>query len=187
MNLLIRNARKHDKAAFQQLMEQEGASMYKVATAILKNDEDVADAMQETVLTCWEKIDTLKKDTYFRTWLTRILINHCNAIYRQRTRAVPEETIEETWFQETGYANVEWKNFLNGLEEKYRTVIMLYYVEGFKTREIAQILDMNENTVRGRLATARKKLEASYKNDGKTARMVKFEKRTALCAAERRA
>ena len=139
MNLLIRNARKHDKAAFQQLMEQEGKSMYKVAKAILKNDEDVADAIQET------------------------------------------------WFQETGYADVEWKNFLNGLEEKYRTVIMLYYVEGFKTREIAQILDMNENTVRGRLATARKKLEASYNNSRKTARTVKFEKKTAFCSAERRA
>lgn len=187
MNLLIRNARKHDKAAFQQLMEQEGKSMYKVAKAILKNDEDVADVMQETVLTCWEKIDTLKKDHYFRTWLIRILINHCNAIYRQRTRMIPEETIQETWFQETGYADVEWKSFLNGLEEKYRTVIMLYYVEGFKTREIAQILDMNENTVRGRLATARKKLEASYNNSRKTARTVKFEKKTAFCAAERRA
>ena len=52
MNLLIRRARKRDKAAFQQLMEQEGAAIYKVAKAILKNDEDVADAMQETALTC---------------------------------------------------------------------------------------------------------------------------------------
>ena len=63
MNLLVKKARKHDKAAFQQLMQQEGSSMYKIARAILKNDEDVADAMQETALTCWEKIHTLKKDT----------------------------------------------------------------------------------------------------------------------------
>lgn len=161
--------------------------MYKIAKAILKNDEDVADAMQETALACWEKIDTLKKDDYFRTWLTRILINNCTAIYGQRKRMIPEQEIQEVWFQETGYANVEWENFLNGLEEKYRTVIMLYYVEGFKTREIAQILEMNENTVRGRLMTARKKLEASYKRDGKTVRTVRFDKKTAFCAAERRA
>lgn len=86
MNLLIKKARKHDKAAFQQLMEQEGKAMYKVAKTILKNDDDVADAMQETALACWEKLDTLKKDRYFRTWLTRILINNCNAICRQRAR-----------------------------------------------------------------------------------------------------
>ena len=75
MNLLIKKARGHDKAAFQQLMEEQMQSLYKVAKAILKNEEDVADAMQDTVLTCWEKIDTLKKDKYFKTWLIRILIN----------------------------------------------------------------------------------------------------------------
>lgn len=159
MDLLIRKARKHDKAAFQKLMEQEGKAMYKVARAILKNDEDVADAMQETALICWEKIDTLKKDKYFRTWLIRILINNCNALYRQRTKTVADERIPEVLFQESGYANVEWEIFLKCLDEKYRTIIILYYVEGFKTREIAEILQINENTVRGRMATARKRLE----------------------------
>ena len=186
MNLLIKKARKHDKAAFQQLMEQEGKSMYKIARAILKCDDDVADAMQETALVCWEKIDTLKKDKYFKTWMTRILINNCNAIYRQRTRMISEETALEVWSQESGYENVEWANFLNGLDEKYRTVIILYYVEGFKTREIAEILQINENTVRGRLATARKKLEMQYVNDGKPVRKVEFDGQREFCTAERR-
>ena len=175
MNLLIKRARKHDKTAFQQLMEQEGKAMYKIAKAILKNDDDVADAMQETALACWEKINTLKKDRYFRTWLIRILINNCNAICRQRERMIPGEDVPETWFQETGYANAEWKSFLNCLDEKYRTVILLYYVQGFKTREIAEILQVNENTVRGRLVTAREKLEAQYTKDKRAVRKVNFE------------
>lgn len=154
MNLLVRKAKMHDKAAFQQLMEQESKSMYKVAKAILKVDEDVADAMQETALVCWEKIDTLKKDKYFKTWLIRILINNCNTIYRQRKRMLSQEDVPEVEFSEAGYANAEWEIFLNCLEEKYRTIIMLYYVQGFKCREIAHILQMNENTVRGRLAAA---------------------------------
>ena len=166
MDLLIRKARKHDKEAFCQLMEQQGQSLYKIAKAILKNDEDAADAMQETVLMCWEKIDTLKKDKYFQTWLTRILINNCNAICRQRARSAPEENAPEAWTQEDGYANAEWEEFLNCLDEKFRTVIILYYVQGFKTKEIAEILQVNENTVRGRLASARKKLEAQYMRAG---------------------
>lgn len=186
MNLLIRRARKRDKAAFQQLMEQEGAAIYKVAKAILKNDEDVADAMQETALTCWEKIDTLKNDRYFRTWLTRVLINHCNAIYRQRSRMVSEESVPEADFHEAGYANVEWECFMNCLDEKYRTVVMLYYVEGFKTREIAEILQVNENTVRGRLVTARKKMEAQYAEEGKETDTVKSGRQKAVCPVERR-
>ncbi|WP_373218344.1 RNA polymerase sigma factor [Ruminococcus sp. 5_1_39BFAA] len=185
MNLLIRKARKHDKAAFQELMEQQGKAMYKVAKAILKNDEDVADAMQETALTCWEKIDTLKKDKYFQTWLTRILINNCNAIYRQRMKMVSEETVSEAWAQEDGYANAEWENFLNCLDEKYRTVVMLYYVQGFKTREIAEILQINESTVRGRLATARKKLEVQYRGDEKSIRTAGFDDNRTFCMAKR--
>lgn len=185
MNLLVRKARKHDKAAFCQLMEQEGSSMYKIAKAILKNDDDAADAMQETALICWEKIDTLKKDKYFKTWLTRILINNCNAIYRQRARMIAEEAVPEAWFQETGYANAEWEYFLNCLDEKYRTIIILYYVQGFKTREIAEILQINENTVRGRLATARKKMETQYTSNGKEIRKVNFEGQKEFCTAER--
>lgn len=57
------------------LIEQNTKSMYKVAKAILKNDEDVADALQDTILTCWEKIGTLEKNEFFKTWLIRILIN----------------------------------------------------------------------------------------------------------------
>jgi RNA polymerase sigma factor (sigma-70 family) len=186
MNLLIKKARGHDKAAFQQLMEEQMQSLYKVAKAILKNEEDVADAMQDTVLTCWEKIDTLKKDKYFKTWLIRILINHCNAIYRQRTRIVSEESVSEPWIQENGYTDVEWENFLNCLEEKYRVVIMLYYVQGFKTREIAKILEVNENTIRGRLAAARKKLESQYKAEGNIIRTVEFEEKTSYGVVERR-
>ena len=163
MDLLIKKAKKHDKAAFQQLMEQQGRSMYRIAKAILKNDEDVTDAMQETALTCWAKIDTLKNDTYFQTWLTRILINHCNAIYRKRQNFVSEENIPEVQFQEDGYANVEWKEFFNCLDDKFRIVVILYYVQGFKTREIAEILKVNESTVRGRLSRAREKMEAQYK------------------------
>ena len=88
----------------------------------------------------------------------RILINNCNAIYRQRMRSA-QEAVSEAWSHEEGYANVEWESFLSCLNEKYRIIIVLYYVQGFKTREIAEILEVNENTVRGRLVTARKKLE----------------------------
>lgn len=162
MELLVRKARKHDKEAFTRLMEENGKSMYKVAKAILKNDEDVADAMQETVLTCWEKIDTLKKDELFKTWMIRILINKCNAIYRQRKCFVSDDNLPEVPAEEVQYANIEWMELLKCLEEKYRTVIILYYVEGFKVREIACILDVSESTVKGRMADARKQMEKLY-------------------------
>ena len=75
MEKLVQKAKQHDKIAFTVLIEQNTKSMYKVAKAILKNDEDVADALQDTILTCWEKIGTLEKNEFFKTWLIRILIN----------------------------------------------------------------------------------------------------------------
>lgn len=75
MEKLVQKAKQHDKTAFTVLIEQNTKSMYKVAKAILKNDEDVADALQDTILTCWEKIGTLEKNEFFKTWLIRILIN----------------------------------------------------------------------------------------------------------------
>lgn len=75
-----------NKEAFTQLIGQYRNDLYKIGKAILGNDEDIADAMQETILKCWQKLDTLKKAEYFKTWLVRILINNCNEILRQREK-----------------------------------------------------------------------------------------------------
>lgn len=162
MVFLIHKARKHDKEAFVQLMKDCGPGMYKVARAILKDDADIADAMQETALTCWEKIDTLKNDRYFKTWMTRILINHCNGILRSRQRFIEADGFLENRGFEAEYSSVEWKVFLESVDEKYRILLILYYVQGLKTREIAEILGLNESTVRGRLSTARSRIERMY-------------------------
>lgn len=177
MDILIRKAKKHDREAFSQLIKTHTPSMYKAAKAILKNDEDVADAIQETALTCWEKIGTLKKDKYFKTWLIRILINHCNQIYRQRSRNISEVRLPEEGNVEENFAAVEWKEFLQCLDEKYRIVTILYYVEGFKIREIAQILDINEKTVSGRLATARDRMEKQYTHEKPSAVVYRLKER----------
>lgn len=165
MEQLVKKAKNRNKEAFEDLMQIQAQSMYKVAKAILKNDEDVLDAMQETALTCWEKIGTLKQERYFKTWLIRILINHCNEICRQRSHTVLNEVMPEKGRLEESFLNVEWDDFLSGLDRKHRTVVILYYVQGFKTREIAEILKVNESTVRSRLAAARQKMEMLYEKN----------------------
>lgn len=167
MEKLVQKAKQHNKTAFTVLIEQNTKSMYKVAKAILKNDEDVADALQDTILTCWEKIGTLEKNEFFKTWLIRILINKCNVIYRQKVSWVSEEQFPEYSVSENQYTYVEWCQLLECLEEKYRIVIVLYYVEGFKVREIAKILKVSESTVKGRLVTAREKVEKLYQMEGR--------------------
>ena len=61
-----------------------------------------------------------------------------------------------------GYENLEWQEAVKSLDERYRLTVMLYYGEGFKTSEVAAILDIPESTVRTRLARAREKLAEMY-------------------------
>ena len=77
---LLLKARACDGDAFVELMELHKQSMYKVAKAYLKREEDVADAISETILDCFEHLESLRETRYFGTWLVRILINNCNNI-----------------------------------------------------------------------------------------------------------
>lgn len=156
--LLIKRAQKKDTAAFVSLMEQNKAALYKVARGYLSNEEDIADAMQDTILSAYEHIGELKTASYFKTWLTRILINCCIDQMRQRKGLVSIELAQEpsTSGLESDY---EFYELLKALPEDDRMLFLLYYGEGFNAREIAEILDVNENTVRSRLRRGRKKLE----------------------------
>ena len=92
---LVKRSISGDADAFLELMEKNSLAMYKVARGILDNDEDAADAMQDTILTCFEKIHTLKNPEYFKTWMIRILINECNKIYAQNNIKEAAEELKE--------------------------------------------------------------------------------------------
>lgn len=132
---------------------------------IKKAKKGDADAISETILTCWEKLGQLKEEKYFRTWMTRILINKCNDIIRKQERIIFTGEIPEVPSYDPALENLEWKEALNSLEERYRLVMILYYVEGFKTSEIARILDIPESTVRSRMARGRERLADKYGTD----------------------
>ena len=92
---LVLQAKKHDKEAFVKLVGNYQVSMYKTAIAILQNDEDAADAIQETILICWEKIGSLRNAKFFKTWMTRILIHRCYAIYNENKRTVTADNFPD--------------------------------------------------------------------------------------------
>ncbi len=155
---LIEKAKNRDPDAFDMLMRKQLQKMYRIAISMLQNEEDAADAIQETVLKCWLKIGQVRHEQYFETWLTRILINQCNDILRNRKKIIYVEDIPEIVHEDNYFTN-EWKKVLNGLNEKYRVVMELYYVDGFSTREIAGMLHISDVTVRSRMTRGRKQLE----------------------------
>lgn len=159
---IVKRARNKDSEAFIHLMQLHMQSMYRVALAILMNDEDVADAIQETILIVWEKIESLKETRYFKTWMIRILINNC---YDIRKKSLPIVELEE-WKEpvsEDSY-NLEWKEALASLDKKYSIVLTLFYSEGYSVREISHMLRIPTSTVRTRLQRGRERLSFYYQD-----------------------
>ena len=161
---LVRRSKKRNPDAFTELMQLHEKDMYRTASAILPQDADIADAIQETILTVWEKIDTLQKNRYFKTWMIRILINKCKDILRSGRRMICVEEMPEQAAKDTveAEANLEWKEALWGLDEKYRLIVVLFYAEGLRTAEIGKLLQLPDSTVRTRLARGREQLARYY-------------------------
>ncbi|MCI8893367.1 MAG: sigma-70 family RNA polymerase sigma factor [Lachnospiraceae bacterium] len=162
MQALIEKAVQGDVEAFLELMDRNSLAMYKVAHAILNNDEDAADAIQDTILTCFEKLHTLEQQAYFKTWITRILINKCNGILRHHQREHLPGELPEPARQDVSLAEFEFKEVLKLIDEKYRLILVFYYMEGFNIPEIAELLNLNKNTVKTRLARGREQIRTAY-------------------------
>ncbi|MFR7666240.1 MAG: sigma factor [Clostridia bacterium] len=84
MEDLIKKAKSGDKLAFTELMLQMQDELYKIAKIRLKNDDDVFDVIQDTMLSAYKSLKKLKHNEYFKTWIIKILINECNKIYKMK-------------------------------------------------------------------------------------------------------
>lgn len=161
----VLRAQAGDADAFVELIEENKQSLYKIAVCYLKNTEDVADVIQDTILTVYEKIGECRQPRYFRTWLIRILINKCKDLLNQRERETVVEIIPESGYVDNQFDRMIYQEIIRAVDEKYRDILVLYYVEGFRTKEIAGMLNMNEATVRTRLRRGRGNLRQIYNRD----------------------
>ena len=82
MDALITEAKNGDKEAFVRLIRMNKQSLYKTAWIYLRDEQDIADALQNTILSCYENIQRLREPKYFKTWLMWILIKAIVSIHR---------------------------------------------------------------------------------------------------------
>ncbi|VYU53556.1 sigma-70 family RNA polymerase sigma factor [Clostridium tertium] len=169
MELLIKKAQNGDKEAFISIINEHLQMMYKVAKTRLSSEEDIGDAIQETILSAYKSICVLKNTSYFKTWLIKILINKCNDIISKNKKVIYVEDYYESIENEdllddkgSIEENIVFNETLNSIDESYKTVVVLYYVSGFNTREISEILKEKEGTIKSRLSRARQKLKEIY-------------------------
>jgi RNA polymerase sigma-70 factor, ECF subfamily len=156
----VSKAKKGDKEAFLGLIDENRLNLYRVTRGILKDKQDIEDALQNTIIKSFQKINTLEKNEYFRTWIIRILINECNEILRKNKRVthLDDNSDTNTEIYSDSYENMDLTRAINSLSEELRLTTVLFYFEDMSLKEIAKMLKIPEGTVRSRLTRARTKL-----------------------------
>jgi len=127
---------------------------YRLAYSYVKNEEDALDIIQESIHKALKGIHTLENSQALKSWFFRIVVNTSLDLLRKKKKemVVDDYTIE--FFspkKNDTYENVDLTRFLNELPEKYRIVIILKFFEDLKIREIAEVLNEKENTIKTRL------------------------------------
>ena len=132
--------------------------MYRLAMSILCNEDDAADAAQDAILIAFQKLSSLRDRERFQPWLLRILTHQCYAILRRRRRLLPFESLSQQEAPAVPEQNRELWQAVCDLSEQLRSVVVLYYYEGFSARETGEILGISEANVKTRLSRARRRL-----------------------------
>ena len=143
----------------QKLLESE-PMLYRIACALLRSEADRQDAMQETALKAWKNRASLREEQYFRTWISRIMVNECHNLHRKNSRYVPVEELPDRPAPDSG--EQEMRLMLESLPEKQRIPLVLHYLEGFSLEEIARVQHISLALVKYRMHQARKALRVEW-------------------------
>ena len=153
--------REEDKEFFIQKINENRLKMYKTAIAILKDEDDANDAIQEALYSAYKNYYSLREKSYFTTWIIKILINKCcNIINKNKKIAYIDDTvIQNTASSEDNYEienSLEW--VLNQIDKDLKEIVVLYYYDDFSVADIANILEIPQGTVKSRLSRAREQI-----------------------------
>jgi len=178
---LVRRAQRGDKEAFEELVRRHQNRVFAVARGILKRQEDVEDISQQVFVKAYFALKKFDQRSAFTTWLYKITVNECWDLLRKRK--VRPLVYESDLSEEQGRAYLANENRESGqpdltdrldarqrverllgfLDGRDRGMLVLKEVEGFAIEEIAEIFDLNTNTVKVRLFRARQRILSQLK------------------------
>ena len=169
MEELVEKAKNKDKNAFSELIINIKKELYLVAKLKLKNEDDISDAIQETLLKSYKNIRKLRKNNMFRTWIIKILINECNNIYKRKRNNIvsyEEKEMENYIATDTENDNMEFDVLIRNLNYEEKMILTLYYYSKYTVKEISEIVKTNENTIKSKMVRARNKIRKQIEGDG---------------------
>lgn len=172
---LVRRAQADDKEAYEELVRRHQQRVLAVASGILRRHEDVEDIAQQVFVKAYFSLKRFDGRAAFSTWLYRITLNECWDLLRKKKvrPLLYESDLSEEQAQRVASAEnsdsgpdirqrletrQRVERLLAGLDERDRLMLMLKEVQGFSIEEIAEVLELNANTVKVRLFRARRRV-----------------------------
>lgn len=172
---LVISIQSGDVSAFDELYKETSQAAYFTALKITKNPEDAEDILQDSFVTVLEQIDTLKEPGSFMSWFNQIVANRAkNSLVKMKPELFKTEEDEQSAFEFIPDENLEFQpearinqnelrdrmmEIIDGLSDKYRAAVILYYYDDMSIAEIARAIDISENLVKARLFNARKEIK----------------------------
>lgn len=154
-----------DDEAFLELMQLHKESLLRTALAFLRNESDAVEALQEVTYRAYKKIQTVKEPNYVKTWLIRIMMNYCQDQLKLRKRYTTQETkVELAGQEDTSY--LEMREALATLSTEEQQLIYLKYFQEIKIKDIAELENIPEGTVKSRLHKTLRTLRAYFNDKG---------------------
>ena len=150
---------------FEAVVRKYADSVLSACIMRLKNEADADDCFQNTFLKLYTNPPEFREEEHIKAWLLRVAINECKNFIRDNRKTVPLDSVPPVVQPNSDdFRDISWA--LMRLEPEYREVLYLYYVEQYRVKEIAGILEKNPNTVKTMLSRGRKKLKKIYGGDG---------------------
>ena len=169
MEELVEKAKNNDKIAFSELIIAIEKELYLIAKTKLKNDDDIGDAIQETIYKSYKNIKKLKDNSIFKTWIIKILMNECNNIYKKKSKysiSYEEKEMEKYLVANDKSDNVEFEVLIKDLDSEEKLILTLYYCSKYTIKEISKIAKIKENTIKSKMARARNKIRKQIEEKG---------------------
>ncbi|MBY0122111.1 sigma-70 family RNA polymerase sigma factor [Bacillus sp. S/N-304-OC-R1] len=145
---LIKKAKKGDDGAFYELMQIHKIQLLKIAFSYLRNEDDAMEALQEVTFRAYRSIHKVKEAQYFSTWLIRIMLNYCHDQAQKKKRIAENSLLDNLAETTDPNQTLEIQEALEKIDSRCREVIILKYYHDLRIKDIAEILESPESTIK---------------------------------------
>ena len=162
---------KGNTKALEELVQIILPKLYRIAYYRLKNEADVNDAIQETLIIFYKNLHKLENKEYFYSWIIKVLKNECNKIYNRKVKNINilerETILTENNLLENPMEDInrelDFDILMEKLNKDEKIILKLYYDDGFEISEISNMLNKNINTIKSKISRAKAKLKNKMK------------------------